>query len=91
MRLRRVVGVSFRLQGVEHASEQARGITQLAFAEPGAERIRPYRLFGPDGFQFLPAFGRQHQQPAELLEGPIRYSNGRDNAWWNEPAETRHL
>ena len=29
--------------------------------------------------------------PAELLEGPIRYMNGRDNDWWHEPAETRHL
>jgi hypothetical protein len=29
--------------------------------------------------------------PAELLEGPIRYMNGRDNEWWHEPAETRHL
>jgi hypothetical protein len=29
--------------------------------------------------------------PVELLEGPIRYMNGRDNEWWHEPAETRHL
>jgi len=29
--------------------------------------------------------------PAELLASPVRYANGRDNAWWNPPAETRHL
>ena len=27
----------------------------------------------------------------ELAEAPVGYSNGRDNAWWNPPAETRHL
>jgi hypothetical protein len=29
--------------------------------------------------------------PQELIEAPVRYSNGRDNAWWNAPAEIRHL
>jgi hypothetical protein len=29
--------------------------------------------------------------PAELVAAPVKYSNGRDNAWWNEPDETRHL
>ena len=28
---------------------------------------------------------------AELVAAPIRYSNGRDNAWWDAPEETRHL
>jgi hypothetical protein len=27
----------------------------------------------------------------EILSAPVRYANGRDNAWWNPPAETRHL
>jgi len=29
--------------------------------------------------------------PAELVAAPVKYSNGRDNSWWTEPAETRHL
>jgi hypothetical protein len=29
--------------------------------------------------------------PAELIEAPVRYFSGRDNDWWNTPAETRHL
>ena len=28
---------------------------------------------------------------AELAEAPVKYSNGRDNKWWEPPAETRHL
>jgi hypothetical protein len=29
--------------------------------------------------------------PAELVEAPVNYSDGRNNAWWNKPAEVRHL
>jgi hypothetical protein len=29
--------------------------------------------------------------PAELIAAPVRYTNGRDNAWQSEPVETRHL
>jgi hypothetical protein len=29
--------------------------------------------------------------PEELIEAPVKYSNGRDNNWWNAPEETRHL
>ena len=28
---------------------------------------------------------------AELAEAPVNYANGRDNAWWEQPKETRHL
>ena len=29
--------------------------------------------------------------PEELIAAPVKYANGRDNRWWDEPAETRHL
>jgi hypothetical protein len=29
--------------------------------------------------------------PRELIEAPVRFANGRDNAWWEPPLETRHL
>jgi hypothetical protein len=29
--------------------------------------------------------------PTQLAEAPVRYSNGRDNLWWEAPAEARHL
>lgn len=30
-------------------------------------------------------------EPQDLLSGPLTYGNGRDNAWWETPAEIRHL
>jgi hypothetical protein len=27
----------------------------------------------------------------ELINAPVRHANGRDNKWWEPPAETRHL
>ena len=29
--------------------------------------------------------------PKELIEAPVRYANGRDNKWWEPPAQTGHL
>ena len=29
--------------------------------------------------------------PQELIDAPVRYADGRNNAWWNPPGETRHL
>ena len=30
-------------------------------------------------------------QPSELIESPVRFFDGRNNAWEREPAQTRHL
>jgi len=30
-------------------------------------------------------------QPQELIDAPLRYMDGRHNAWFNTPSETRHL
>lgn len=30
-------------------------------------------------------------EPEELINAPVNYADGRNNAWWNKPAETRHL
>ena len=27
----------------------------------------------------------------DLMSGPVTFANGRDNAWWNVPADIRHL
>jgi hypothetical protein len=27
----------------------------------------------------------------EIIAAPVRHANGRDNKWWEPPAETRHL
>ena len=29
--------------------------------------------------------------PQELIDAPVQYTDGLNNAWWNVPAETRHL
>jgi len=29
--------------------------------------------------------------PRELVAAPVRFANGRENKWWEPPAETRHL
>jgi len=30
-------------------------------------------------------------EPNEIIEAPLTYFDGRNNNWWNPPAETRHL
>jgi hypothetical protein len=29
--------------------------------------------------------------PKELIDAPVKYADGRNNKWWETPAETRHL
>lgn len=39
----------------------------------------------------IPLCALDNVTSAELLQAPVRYANGRDNSWWTEPTETRHL
>ena len=29
--------------------------------------------------------------PGELIAAPIKFADGRNDSWWNEPSEVRHL
>ena len=42
-------------------------------------------------FVTVPVMTLDNATDAELAEAPVKYSNGRDNIWWEPPAETRHL
>ena len=55
----------------------------------------------PFGHGYIEAIGGEYVAVAvnclddvdaqELAEAPVRYFDGRNNNWWNEPEETRHL
>lgn len=42
-------------------------------------------------FYFVNVFCLDDVEPAELIEAPMHFSDGRNNNWQNPPAETRHL
>lgn len=42
-------------------------------------------------FYFVNVFCLDDVEPAELIEAPLHFSDGRNNNWQNAPAETRHL
>lgn len=42
-------------------------------------------------FVSIPVAALDDLDPAELLEAPLTLCDGRNNAWWNPPAESRHL
>lgn len=42
-------------------------------------------------FYFVNVFCLDDVEPAELIEAPMHFSDGRNNNWQNAPAETRHL
>lgn len=57
--------------------------------------IRPFGkghldVLGGD-FYFVNVFCLDDAEPAELIDAPLRFSDGRNNNWQNAPAETRHL
>jgi hypothetical protein len=42
-------------------------------------------------FYFVNVFCLDDVGPEELIEAPMRFSDGRNNNWHNAPTETRHL
>ena len=57
--------------------------------------IRPFGkghldVLGGD-FYFVNVFCLDDVEPSELVEAPLRFSDGRNNNWQETPAETRHL
>jgi hypothetical protein len=42
-------------------------------------------------FRSIPLSTLDDLDPKELLEAPVQFFNGRDNDWFHEPAEKRHL
>lgn len=55
----------------------------------------------PFGFGHIEAIGGDYVSiqvatlddvtPVELMAGPVRFTDGRHDNWWNTPEETRHL
>lgn len=57
--------------------------------------VRPFGkghldVIGGD-FYFANVFCLDDVEPSELIEAPMRFSDGRNNNWQETPAETRHL
>lgn len=57
--------------------------------------VRPFGkgyldVLGGD-FYFVNVACLDDAEPAELIEGPLRFADGRNDNWHNAPAETRHL
>lgn len=57
--------------------------------------VRPFGkghldVLGGD-FYFVNVFCLDDVEPGELIEAPLRFSDGRNNDWHSTPAETRHL
>ena len=57
--------------------------------------VRPFGkghldVLGGD-FYSINVFCLDDAEPSELIEAPLRFSDGRNNNWQETPAETRHL
>jgi hypothetical protein len=57
--------------------------------------VRPFGkghldVLGGD-FYSVNVFCLDDAEPSELIEAPLRFSDGRNNNWQETPAETRHL
>lgn len=82
------------------------GESELSDYRPGAERghvgfckhcgVRPYAWvpqapWNPQEYVAINVACLDDLEPAELLAAPVRYCDGKNDNWWQAPAETRHL
>jgi len=87
---------AFRLKAGEHVlSEYQFGTKQGHHLFCSICGVRPFgrghvKELGGD-FVSVQVATLDDASPDELLSGPMYYANGRDNAWHETPAETRHL
>jgi hypothetical protein len=51
----------------------------------------PKTEWNPNDYYAVAVAALDNLEPAELLEAPVQFCDGRANNWWNPPAETRHL
>jgi hypothetical protein len=88
---------AFRLlEGKEHITEygfRAESLNRHVFCRLCGVRLYTHGYIEQIGGAFVSiALATLDDLPvADLVEAPVRYLNGRDDAWFTEPAEHRHL
>ena len=86
---------AFRLLAGEDASRDYQfasrsGSTCSAAVRRAPVRARALEEIGGD-YVSIKLGSLDDATPAEVVAAPVKYANGRDNKWWSEPEETRHL
>jgi hypothetical protein len=47
--------------------------------------------WNPQAYWSISVASLDDLDPAELVAAPVKYMDGRNDDWWHEPKETRHL